>query len=78
MQGRQAPKRNLGNIMVSIPLSRFIQFKKQHPELRFGQEFHQYMNFDKCIQDKDWLDKLYNAPDHIALSMIRSVLDIQN
>jgi hypothetical protein len=63
------------NVQMMFPLSRVQAFRKIHPELRYGQEFHQYMGLEKCEQDRDFCDRLYNVSDDVARKMIDSRTD---
>jgi hypothetical protein len=58
-----------------FPASRVNAFIKRHPELRYGQEFHQYMELHKCEQDRIFCDQLYQADGEVAKSMIDSRID---
>ena len=65
--------------MLTFPWSRVSQFKKVHRELRYGQEFHQFMELNKCEQDREFCDKLYNEVSFIdAIKMIESRIDWEN
>lgn len=65
-------------ITLTFPLSRVMKFRKVHPELRYGQEFHQYMELHKCEQDREFCDKLYEADGIKAIKMIDSRIDWEN
>jgi len=55
-------------------------FKHTDPNLRWGQAFHQYAKLEKVSNNanREWADKLYNAPDNIAKNMVRKVIDHNN
>lgn len=64
--------------MIEFPLTRYTAFRKQfNPDagLRLGQAFHTYMQLDKCVQDKAFCDRLYNADETTARRMIESRLN---
>lgn len=63
--------------MLTFTASFLAQFKKIHPELRYGQEFHQWARLDKITntEDKFFCDKLYEAGDMLAKAMIDSRTD---
>lgn len=64
---------------LSIPKSRVDEFMKQSNQgQRLGQAFYQFMNAEKCTQDKAWWDRLYEANDVIAKTMIDTVTDWSN
>jgi len=52
-------------------------FRKQNPDLRYGQEFHQFMQLDKIENpaDKEFCDRLYEADGEKAIAMIRERID---
>lgn len=52
-------------------------FRKQNPDLRYGQEFHQFMQLNKIenTADKEFCDRLYQADDEKAIAMIRERID---
>lgn len=63
---------------LSIPKSRYDQFmaiRAPAKRQRVGQAFHDYMQADKCTQDKDWWNRLYQADDILFKVMIMAVLD---
>lgn len=66
--------------MISIPYSRFKAFKPTTQNQRWGQAFHDYMEFDKVTdaEDKVWCDRLYNAGFNEAQSMVYAVMDYNN
>lgn len=70
--------------MVSIPYTAFRKFcslwntKEISHTLRFGQAAYQYFQAEKCVQDKDWWDKLYNMHTSSAEKMLLSVIDYDN
>ena len=53
-------------------------FRKKNPDLRYGQEFHQFMQLDKIENpaDKEFCDRLYEADGEKAISMIRERRDV--
>lgn len=62
--------------MLTFTASFLSQFKRQHPELRYGQEFHQWARLDKITgEDLLFCDKLYQADEHLAKYMIGSRTD---
>lgn len=67
---------------LSIPKTRFDEFATQRhtqqARQRFGQAFFNYMGAHKCTQDKAWWDRLYQADDDEARSMIKAVIDWDN
>lgn len=52
-------------------------FRKQNPDLRYGQEFHQFMQLNKIenTADKEFCDRLYQADGEKAIAMIRERID---
>lgn len=65
--------------VLTFPLSRVKKFKHANKALRWGQAFHQFMKLDKITgSDKSFCDKLYTAPDDVAMSMVRSRTDNAN
>lgn len=65
--------------MLMFPLSVVNKFTHANKSLRWGQAFHQYMKLEKCVQDKNFCDKLYNEPDnHKAINMVASRTDHNN
>lgn len=52
-------------------------FRKKNPALRYGQEFHQFMQLDKIENpaDKEFCDRLYEADGEKAIAMIRERTD---
>jgi hypothetical protein len=63
---------------LTFPLSRVKEFRHQSEHLRYGQAFHQFMRLDKCEQDREFCDRLYNASDDVARKMIDSRIDHQS
>jgi hypothetical protein len=67
---------------LTIPVSRFQAFCKDFVESnngrRWGQAFYDYMQAHKCQQDKWWWDRLYNADNAFARSMVKAMLDHNN
>lgn len=63
--------------MITFPKTRVNAFQHRNKALRYGQAFHQFMKLDKVTnpQDKEFCDRLYNAPDEKAKQMILSRLD---
>lgn len=61
--------------MLTFPKSKVDTFVHRNSALRWGQAFHQYMKLDKCVQDKDFCDKLYYVEDKIAKAMVASRID---
>lgn len=63
----------------TIPKSRFDEFGRTKAKnlngLRWGQAFHQFMDLEKMTSQKEWCDKLYNAPVLKAKAMVLEVLD---
>lgn len=64
--------------MLTFPVSKVKQFKHNNKALRWGQAFHQFMKLEKCDQDKNFCDKLYNADEDVAKSMVASRTDHKN
>ncbi len=66
--------------MLSIPKSKFDQFKHKNASKRWGQAFYDFMKFNKVTNpiDKPFLDKLYNATDDVAKAMVQSRIDHNN
>ena len=52
-------------------------FRKKNPNLRYGQEFHQFMQLDKIENpaDKEFCDRLYEADGEKAIAMINERMD---
>jgi len=52
-------------------------FRKKNPNLRYGQEFHQFMQLDKIenLADKEFCDRLYEADGEKAIAMINERMD---
>lgn len=54
-------------------------FKHRNKTLRYGQALHQYAKLEKVTgQDKNFCDRLYEADEEKAKSMIASRLDRNN
>ena len=64
--------------MLIFPNSRVSQFKHTDKNLRWGQAFHQFMQLEKCEQDREFCDMLYNASDEKAKNMVRERIDTTN
>lgn len=64
--------------MLTFPKSKVEAFKHRNLALRWGQAFHQYMKLEKCVQDKHFCDKLYNADEKTAKAMVASRTDHRN
>lgn len=85
MQGFDAKVHEQLNIFylpaMRIPKTRYDQFKVEGGAVkgqRLGQVFFDYMQADKCTQDKAWWDRLYQANDTLSLAMIKAVIDWDN
>lgn len=61
-----------------IPASRLAQFRHTDKNLRWGQAFYLFMELGKCVQDRDFCDKLFNAPDDVAKNLVRLHIDTSN
>ena len=67
--------------VLTIPKTRFDQFRHHETGKRYGQAFYDFMQFEKITneQDKAFVEKLYQEPDReVARSMIFSRLDHEN
>ncbi len=65
--------------LLSFPKSLFDRFRHANKNLRWGQAFHQFMKLEKCQQDKNFCDRLYNEVDEEkAKAMVISRLDRSN
>lgn len=65
--------------LLTFPKSTFDQFRHTNKHLRWGQAFHQFMKLEKCTQDKNFCDRLYNEPsEEKAKAMVISRLDQTN
>lgn len=65
----------------SIPMSRYVQFCSnyvENPPQRWGQAFYEFMQAHRCTQDAWWWDRVYNASEKHAQSMVKAVLDFNN
>lgn len=65
----------------SIPQSRYVQFCSQfdkNSRQRWGQAFYDFMQAHRCTQDAWWWDRVYNASEKHAQSMVKAVLDFNN
>lgn len=65
---------------MCFPLSQVQRFRAEIKAkglngLRLGQTFYDYMQLDKCVQDRDFLDTLYNADYETADYMIKTHTD---
>jgi hypothetical protein len=68
-------------VTIVIPKTRFSQFRHTNPNLRWGQEFHQFMGLEKITSDpnKIWCDRLYNEPNAArARAMVLQQIDVEN
>lgn len=45
---------------------------------RLGQFFVDEMKLERSVQDKEWVDKLYEARESVAEQMMLAVLDYDN
>lgn len=63
--------------MIKFPASQVKAFVHRNKALRWGQAFHQFMKLEKVenAQDKEFCDRLYNAPDEKAKAMVTSRTD---
>lgn len=64
----------------SIPRSRYEEFsagfnEQQYGKQRWGQAFYGFMQAHKCQQDRWWWDRLYNADETFARSMVKALMD---
>ena len=62
---------------ICFPLSQVQRFRAEIKAkglngLRLGQAFYNYMQLDKCVQDRAFLDTLYNADYETADHMIKT------
>jgi len=65
--------------VLTFPASRVNQFRfDPNSGLRWGQSFYDFMQLDKCTQDREFCDKLYNATDETAKDMVRDRIDTNN
>lgn len=65
------------DVTFVIPYSRYREFKRVNPGMRWGQEFYNFMHFEKITSsvNKAWCDRLYQADYSQAHAMVNSVLD---
>lgn len=66
---------------LTIPASVFYRFNfDPDAGTRYGQQFYEYMKFDKIINafDRVWCDKIYNSGHALCRQMILTVLDPAN
>lgn len=66
--------------MISFPKTRIDSFIHDKPHLRWGQHFFQYMELHKCSNPEDqvFLNRLYNAADDVAKTMVADRTDPDN
>lgn len=65
----------------TIPYSRVQSFRlalDPRSQLRVGQAFHIFAELHKMQQDRAFCDRLWQADDETAWSMIESITDYQN
>ena len=64
---------------LTIPKSRYTEFSAYYKlhggSRRWGQAFCDYMESQKCTQDRSWWDRLYYAEDDYAKAMVKERLD---
>lgn len=60
-----------------VKLWRSLRVSRNSP-LRTGQHFHNYFRLDRLDQDKEFLDKLYEADQQAADKMIEQITDHNN
>lgn len=64
------------SVTLTFPLTRVKQFRHDpFSGQRYGQGFFDFMKLDKCVQDRDFCSKLYNADDDEARKMIAERTD---
>ena len=64
----------------TIPKSTVDEFYRNRVEdgRRLGQQFYDYIEANKMLQDEHWLDRLYCADGAYAQNLIRQVTDFDN
>lgn len=63
--------------MIMFSESEVKRFQHKNKHLRWGQAFYNFMKLHKVKdpQDKEFCDRLYNAPDEKAKAMVTSRTD---
>lgn len=64
--------------MLTFSKSQVDSFRNTNPHLRWGQAFHQHFKLERCTQDREFCDKLYQADDETAKKMVEARLDRSN
>lgn len=63
------------NPEVGICFSRdLVNNFRPNPDQRWGQSFYEYMKLDRCHQDREFCDRIYNAQDEEAKALVHSRL----
>jgi len=71
------------NLIIDVlrfPKSRVVKFRKKFFALRYGQEFHNYMELYKVTDPRSKVvcDKIYNADSETAKALIKLLTDEEN
>lgn len=62
--------------MITFSKSEVDSFRHSNKALRYGQAFHQHFKLEKVQgSDKEFCDRLYQAPDDVAKAMVASRTD---
>lgn len=67
-------------VTIKFPLSRVVAFKPADHKRRWGQQFYDYMELDKVTSspNREYCDKIYNAPRDEAERMVENRIDFLN
>lgn len=81
--GTEKVKKLEKDVGIMFPRSRVKQFnaywnRGDYRHQRRGQAFFNHLNLHKCTQDKEFLDKLYEADGEEAIKIIESRTDYMN
>jgi len=77
---RQFMAENIEIDVLRIPRSRMKQFRRKFPQMRYGQELHNYLELYKSSdpRNKRFGDALYMADKATAEALIKLVIDEEN
>ena len=68
-------------VAMTFPNSRVEDFKKSFQKnqgLRIGQAFYTYMKLDKCQQDDEFCERIWNVDDKDVWGLIGPRIDYNN